>query len=496
MSVEPVAVHLERSRRPAGRVLEWCLAHRWPLVVWTAMAAWSLVLFGTVRNDYLRYQVGRFDLGNMVQAVWATAHGDILQTTNANGDQIVRLASHVDPILVFFAPLWWIVPSPLTLVAVQVSACALGALPVFWFARRRLALERTAALMALAYLAYPWLAWSAWDPIHPVTLAIPLFLFAIWFLDDDRLVPFAVCAALAAMTGELVGLSIAALGIWYTLAHRRRVAGGLITVLGVSWTVFAVKVVVPSFLGHNSVYYGQYEAVGGSPGGVARTLVTEPSAFFSQLLSGDDLVYWFWLAIPLLGLFALAPWLAVVAIPQLLVNGLARAWPMTDPRFHYVAGVIPFIVMASVLGLHRLSAKGQARGAASALVASTALLAALGPLPGSSPLEDRTGALTDRHVSALNEAVALVPSDARVSFTNGLGSHLSARRYAYLVPVLKRANWAILDLDNSWMFGGPGGATTYPARLAAFRHRLDRSADWKNVFERDNVVVFRKLGDG
>jgi uncharacterized membrane protein len=36
---------------------------------------------------------------------------------------------------------------------------------------------------ALAYLAYPWIAWSAVDTFHPVTLAIPLFLLCIWFLE-------------------------------------------------------------------------------------------------------------------------------------------------------------------------------------------------------------------------------------------------------------------------------------------------------------------------
>ncbi len=53
--------------------------------------------------------------------------------------------------------------------------------------------------------AYPWLAWNALDAIHPVTLAMPLFLFALWFLDTDRIWAFAGCAVLAAMCGELIG---------------------------------------------------------------------------------------------------------------------------------------------------------------------------------------------------------------------------------------------------------------------------------------------------
>jgi 4-amino-4-deoxy-L-arabinose transferase-like glycosyltransferase len=77
----------------------------------------------------------------------------------------------------------------LTLAAAQIAAVAVGALPVYWLGRRHLGSETAALLVALAYLAYPWLAWSAIDAIHPVTFAIPLLLFALWFLDSDRLLP-------------------------------------------------------------------------------------------------------------------------------------------------------------------------------------------------------------------------------------------------------------------------------------------------------------------
>ena len=158
----------------------------WTLVVGVAMAFWWVLLFAETRSDYLSYRLARFDLGNMVQAVWSTAHGRPLEMTLGSGEQAERLASHVDPILVLLTPLWLAFPSPLTLVAIQIAAVALGALPVFWLARRHLGSDSAAGLLALAYLAYPWIAWTALDAMHPVTLAIPLFLYAIWFLDTDR----------------------------------------------------------------------------------------------------------------------------------------------------------------------------------------------------------------------------------------------------------------------------------------------------------------------
>ena len=69
----------------------------------------------------LAFATGRFDLGNMVQAVWSTAHGDPLRVTDVHGDQVSRLAAHVDPILVVFAPLWWIWPSADLLLVAQAA---------------------------------------------------------------------------------------------------------------------------------------------------------------------------------------------------------------------------------------------------------------------------------------------------------------------------------------------------------------------------------------
>ena len=263
----------------SARVLE----RPWPLVVWVAVLSWSAFLFAEVRSDYLGFRLARFDLGNMVQAVWSTAHGRPLEMTLLSGEQAERLASHVDPILVLFAPLWIAWPSPLLLAAVQIAACALGALPVFWLARRHLDSEKAAALLALAYLAYPWLAWTALDAMHPVTLAIPLVLYAIWFLDSNRVLAFALCAVLIAATGELMGLPLAALGLWYWLARGHRRAGVAIAACGFAWSALAVKVIVPAFHGEESYFYGFYGTVGGSPEGVLRTLFTDPGTIVSAL---------------------------------------------------------------------------------------------------------------------------------------------------------------------------------------------------------------------
>src|SRR5256885_1252639 len=178
------------------------------------------------------FATGRFDLGNMVQAVWWTAHGHPLRMTNLHGDQISRLAAHVDPMLAVCGPVWWIWPSPDLLLVVQALAIAAGAFPVYWLARKHLRSARAGLGFALAYLLYPATGWLALNEFHPVALAAPLLLFAFWFLDEGRLLPFALFAVAASLCKEEIPFVVAGFGIWYAVSHRRPAAGVAIVLAG------------------------------------------------------------------------------------------------------------------------------------------------------------------------------------------------------------------------------------------------------------------------
>jgi len=204
--------------------------------VWLAAAAFAAGFSALAVLRHRAFGSGRFDLGNMTQAVWSTANGNVLSVTDVHGEQISRLGSHFDPILVLLAPLWALWPSPELLLVVQAVAVAAGAIPVFWLARAHLDSERAAAALAVAYLLFPPVQWLTVSDFHPVSLACPLLLFAWWFLDQRRLLPFALFAAAALATKEHVGLTIAAMGVWYAIRYREPRTGfaiAIVALLGV-----------------------------------------------------------------------------------------------------------------------------------------------------------------------------------------------------------------------------------------------------------------------
>ena len=50
-------------------------ARAWPIAIWAAMVGWTVVLCTIVHGAFSSFRVGRFDFGNMVQAVWSTTQG-------------------------------------------------------------------------------------------------------------------------------------------------------------------------------------------------------------------------------------------------------------------------------------------------------------------------------------------------------------------------------------------------------------------------------------
>jgi uncharacterized membrane protein len=435
---------------------------------------------------------GRFDLGNMVQAVWSTAHGHPLRMTNLHGEQISRLAAHVDPILVLFAPLWWVWPSTDLLLLVQAVAVALGALPVFLLARKHLTSARAGVGFALAYLLYPATGWLTLNEFHPVALATPLLLFAFWYLDEDRVLPFALFAIAASACKEEIALVVAGFGIWYAIAHRRWLAGAAIATLGGAWAAIAIGVVIPHYhAGAESDFYGRYSEVGGSAGGIVKTAFTHPLRIAEAAFSSRDLRFLLELVAPLAALSLLAPLVLLAALPELAINLLSATTTQTSIHFHYTAGLIPPLVVAAIFGAKRLS-RWVVPIAAAVVLAALIGNYRLGPIPGwrHVPGGERfqaTAARVTDHDRVAERALELIPSRAVVSATNTLGAHLSARRRVLSFPFLQDATWIAADETQ------PGYADRYaPLPTAVQLVALRRNADWRLVFEEDGILVFRR----
>ena len=312
-------------------------------VVYAGTAAYAALFVFAAVVHYLVFKTPRGDLGNMVQAIWNTLHGHFLEATSQHGQLMSRFRGHVDPFLLVFVPLLWIWSSPLLLPVVQALAVASGALPVFWLARKHLGSPRAGAHFAFAYLLYPATQFNAFtvaDSFHPVAIAVPLVLYAIWFLDEDRLVAFSVVALLAFTTKEEIPLAVGCLGIWYAVRKGRRMFGLGVFAVGlarhtVQLPVASSRTSRPAASTRSSADTARSAARLGEwrtssspiPSPSSTRLRTAIRARISRLL-----------LVPFLGLSLFEPLLLLGAVPDLAINLLSSAGGQTSIGFETDSG--------------------------------------------------------------------------------------------------------------------------------------------------------------
>jgi uncharacterized membrane protein len=442
--------------------------------------SYAAVFFAAAASNYLFFFTPRFDLGNMIQVVWSTAHGHFLQMSDPTGLKMSRLGAHFDPFLMLLVPLWWLYPSPLMLLAAQALAVASGAFPVFWLARKHLQSTRFAAVFVVAYLLYAPTQFNTFAPfgVHAVSFAIPLILYAVWFMDEGRMIAFGLCAGVAATTKEEMAAAVGGLGIWYAIRRGHRTAGFAMFVSGLALSLIIFESVIPHFApGRSDPFAGRYTAVGGTPLGIVRSAFTDPTALMHQAATWHHVGYLALIFGPFLGLWALEPLMLVGALPDLAINLLSSHASQTNVTGHYTAGIAPFIVSASIFGAARLRRK---RYVPIALAAVACLLALISPLAyATRSLDSGKG----KQVSAMHRAIRVIPPGAPASATRSLGGDVSTRPVLSVFPSVARAQWVLI---------GPISPLDDEGAFQAGLARLSRGLVWIKVFDEAGIKVFKR----
>ncbi len=379
-----------------------------------------------------------YDLGIFDQTIWGYSHGEMLLNTVRG---INLLGDHMHPILFLFAPLYKFLPMPEGLLVLQSLALALGALPIYWMARKRIG-QTAAALISFSYLLYPSLQYINMFDFHPEALAIPMLLFAFYFVDVRK---YAAAIAMLILTGlskEHFPLAMASVGAYIFLAQKKRKLGLLLAAAGIIWFIINFKILLPHFAGEAAyAHIRGYEYLGNSLGEAAKNAVLHPQLIIWHLLAPDKISYLALLLFPagaavvaLLGL----PYL-LLAAPFLAINLLRSQDLTTAILYQHNAELIPFIYFAVIMGaqsltkllsLLKLNNRKIAVGIFVLLTAITAA-AAYGPFTTVYNIKEF---IPNEHAAAGKLLLAEIPLGSSVSADPLLLPHLTHRKEAYMFP--------------------------------------------------------------
>lgn len=495
----------------------------WLWLAATAIGA-MLAALGVLR--YAGYNADMFDLGNMAQAIASVRRGEPLVFTYGEG-QMSRLALHVELFYFLLALPYALWPDPRMLIVAQAALYALGALPAYALAARRMESRSAGLAAALVYLLFPVGQTAVLLDIHGDTFAVPFLLFALDALDRRAWRPYALWLALALSCKFYVALPVAALGplVWWCYGERR---AGLLTALGgVAYGLLAFLVIRPLFTtaetsslhrggSYLAFYFGQLD------------LLAETAA----LRLANALIVFVPILLPLRrGWLWVVPGLPIIAAALLSTLDGSYAYGS-----HHYAIAVPFLVMAAIDGVDRLR-RGQgalarhpgrgapppvtpahARAARAELAMTVAITALVSLALVDTPLNPQfwmgrpnTGLDPAKYGVTSRDAVKTrllgeeLPPAAPVAASLHLAPHLADRETLYLIryevnqqtralpELLPEVSYAVADALYDFRVALPdGGVDGGPASERAEIGLLLGEPSFGLVAARDGLLLFQR----
>jgi uncharacterized membrane protein len=324
-----------------------------------------------------RFQTYNFDLGQYDNIFWNALHGRPMVCTPLGAfTNWSSLSGHADFATFFLLPFYAIYPHAETLLIMQSVLLGLGAIPIYFFARRRLP-PAYACILAICYLFYPPLHGANFYDFHFQPVASTFVLFTIWLIDIRRWFWASVFFVLAITCREDISVGLTFLGLYLILTGYRPKAGALMAVVGIIFFVVVRFYIMASYGPgwFSDIYKELYPPSGpNSYGGVMQTLATNPVFVFRTLLTSDKLKYFLQIVTPIAFLPLRRAYLLPALAPGALFTLLTTAYsPTTDIAFQYSGHFTPYVFMASGVALAACFAEGRLKGraAAAALIVGT-----------------------------------------------------------------------------------------------------------------------------
>jgi uncharacterized membrane protein len=425
----------------------------WIILVGGIVGYATFFAYNTVKAHRALYTTS-FDLGLEENVIWNALHlaRPAFKSSPFGGPTASHVGNHFTPLSYLLALPYALYQHAETLLVLQAILMALGALPLFLFARRHVG-NAAATLLAMAYLFYPPLHGSGLYDFHYPPLG-PFFLWmTLYALDSRRNIMAAIFLVLTLSVREDVSAGIAIIGALLVITGLRPRAGMLVGAIGAVYFVVVKMILMPKLSkGGESFLYafqGLLPAGESGFGGVLKTVFGNPGFTLTSLLERDKLVYLLQIMTPLAFFPLRRPIGILCCLPGFFFTLLSTGYaPLIQTSFQYTAHWTSYLFIACVMNLAWVSRTPDA-GAPSTrprriawLVAMTAgILITTSQYGAFIQQEYVRGGFGYYHFhttpqdkvrrKAVYELIAMVPPRAKIVASEQLVPHIANRPDAY-----------------------------------------------------------------
>lgn len=443
---------------------------------------------------YLTYHVFFFDFGIYDTKIWQISDAPLLEKFS------IATTGHFQPVLMLYSVLYNLNMPPVGLQILQALAVTSGIIPLYLLVKKRLERPLLIVGIGILYFLYPPTQFNTAVDFHPDHLFIPLVLWALYFLDAGKYLSAMPFIIFGFALKESLMLSMAFLGLYMVWEKKDFLGGALLFTASIIVFYFVSFLLIPQVSG-----WGEDEWVTKSPiyaylpdyGGIMPVL--------NEMLEPAKSRFPFFVLFPLLFIPLIRPKEFLPALPTIGIAMFSTSVHHQNVASHYTASIIPPVFFAMIYAVVYLEKRFNQRVVFGLLSWVLVLIIFFNIAHSPSPLAvafwDKTWSngrwhysnyIRGEHEDVLEDAIGLVPDgpDIKVVTHSGVYHEKLAHGY-FFKPFPERwreADYIILDNKKGPYLMDDYDEDGYWRKLK----ELKDSPGFKKIFDKDDIVVFRK----
>ena len=253
---------------------------------------------------------------------------------------------------------------------------------------------------------------------------------------------------------EEVALIAMGFGLYAAFFLGRRRYGVALVTLSALWGLLLVLVIMPALAGGvGYTFFSRYTTLGNTLAEMLRTLLLRPATIYHLVSTPQKLLYTLQLLFPLAFLPLVGFPAILLALPTYAYSMLSDYAFQTSITYQYTAPLIPFLMLATVVGLQRIRRRQiRAFHWASIVLAATTLISARSVESTARWPGLRCGHVSrDRSTSGSAICAGNYPAGCIRGLRWRLRAHGSPTVFAWVEWLcLRDSRWGRAELPNTW----------------------------------------------
>jgi len=322
-------------------------------VLWGMIITYIIVFSYLSIRRFESYQAGVYDLGTMIQVIWNTSKGWILQDSINMGYPMTRFwMAHWEFIFILVAFIYKIFSHPYTILILQTAVVSLGALPIYWLTREIIRDKSAALTFSFAYLMYPAIQNANLADVHGVTFAAPLLIFTFYFLVKKNTRLFYLFGFLSLVCREDSALILVMMGIYSFVFLKQKKHGVIVAAISAIWfLIWFQRLKLRAILG-----LPEFDIMAGADTHWSHLgqLSHDPLYLFKFWAKQYNIHYFIYIFAPvvLLSFFELR--VLLIALPIFAINLLSSYYYTHDVEHYYSVTIAPFVFISAIYGMQNI----------------------------------------------------------------------------------------------------------------------------------------------